>query len=78
MIVVLLKIDRLLIESVEVRNVLLSDLNGNITMINNKLISSGTIIAKVIADLDLKEDQIRITDIREWIQECVLKIGAIQ
>jgi hypothetical protein len=76
--VVLLKIDRLLIESVEVRNVLLSDLNGNITMINNKLISSGTIIAKVIADLDLKEDQIRITDIREWIQECVLKIGAIQ
>jgi hypothetical protein len=76
--VVLLKIDRLLIESVEVRNVLLSDLNGNITMINNKLISSGTIIAKVVADLDLKEDQIRITDIREWIQEAVLKIGAIQ
>jgi uncharacterized protein involved in exopolysaccharide biosynthesis len=47
-------------------------------MMNSKLISSGTIIAKVIADLDLKEDQIRITDIREWIQEAVLKIGAIQ
>lgn len=47
-------------------------------MMNSKLISSGTIIAKVIADLDLKEDQIRITDIREWIQEAVLKIGAVQ
>lgn len=47
-------------------------------MINNRMISSASVIAKVIADLDLKEDQIRITDIREWILEAVLKIGAIQ
>nr|DAL01668.1 MAG TPA: hypothetical protein [Caudoviricetes sp.] len=47
-------------------------------MINNKLVSSNTVIAKVIADLQLQETDIRITDIREWIQEAVLKIGAIQ
>lgn len=47
-------------------------------MINSRLISSSTVIAKLISDLDLKEDQIRITDIREWIQEGMLKIGAIQ
>ena len=47
-------------------------------MINNRMISSASVVAKVIADLDLKEDQIRITDIREWIIEGILKIGAIQ
>lgn len=47
-------------------------------MINNKMISSKTVIAKVIADLDLKEDQIKISDIREWLLEGMLKIGAIQ
>ena len=47
-------------------------------MINNRMISSAAIIAKVIADLDLKEDQIRITDMREWISEAILKIGAVQ
>lgn len=47
-------------------------------MINNNLITSQTVIGKVIADLDLKEDQIRITDIREWLLEAILKIGAIQ
>lgn len=47
-------------------------------MINNRMISSASVVAKVIADLDLKEDQIRITDIREWIMEGILKIGAIQ
>lgn len=47
-------------------------------MINNRMISSTSVVAKVIADLDLKEDQIRITDIREWIMEGILKIGAIQ
>lgn len=45
---------------------------------SNKLISSESVIAKVIADLDLNENQIRITDIREWIMESMLKIGAIQ
>lgn len=47
-------------------------------MINNRMISSASVVAKVIADLDLKEDQIRITDIREWIMEGILKIGAVQ
>lgn len=47
-------------------------------MINNRMISSASVVAKVIADLDLKEDQIRITDIREWIMEGILKIGATQ
>lgn len=47
-------------------------------MINNRMISSASVVAKVVADLDLKEDQIRITDIREWIMEGILKIGAIQ
>ena len=47
-------------------------------MINNRMISSASVVAKVIADLDLKEDQIRITDIRVWIMEGILKIGAIQ
>ena len=36
-------------------------------MINNRMISSASVVAKVIADLDLREDEIRITDIREWI-----------
>lgn len=47
-------------------------------MINNRMISSASVVAKVIADLDLKEDQIRITDIREWVMEGILKIGAVQ
>lgn len=42
------------------------------------MISSKSVIAKIIADLDLKEDQIKITDIREWMAEAILKIGAIQ
>lgn len=47
-------------------------------MINNRMISSNSIISKVIADLDLKESDIRITDMKEYIMEAVLKIGAIQ
>jgi hypothetical protein len=47
-------------------------------MINNRLISSKSIIAKIIADLQLEESDIRISDIREWILEAILKIGAIQ
>ena len=34
-------------------------------MIDNRMISSKAIIAKVIADLELKEPDIRITDIKE-------------
>ncbi len=47
-------------------------------MIDNKLVSSKAVLAKVIADLDLKEDEIKITDIREWIGEAMEKIGAVQ
>ena len=41
-----------------------------------KLTSIKTVIAKIIADLDLKEDDIKITDIREWCSEAMEKIGA--
>ena len=47
-------------------------------MIDNKLVSSKAVLAKVISDLDLKEDEIRITDIVEWIGEAMEKIGAVQ
>jgi hypothetical protein len=47
-------------------------------MINNRMISAKTVIGKVIADLDLKESEIRISDIKEYILEGMLKIGAIQ
>lgn len=42
------------------------------------MISAETVIGKVIADLDLKESEIRISDIKEYILEGMLKIGAIQ
>lgn len=42
----------------------------------NKLVSSKSVIAKIIADLDLDEDDMKISDISEWIGEAVLKIGA--
>ena len=41
-----------------------------------KLTSIKTVIAKIIADLDLKEDDIKITDIIEWCSEAMEKIGA--
>lgn len=47
-------------------------------MINNNMISSKAIISKIIADLDLKEDEIKISDIKEYIGEAMEKIGAIQ
>lgn len=52
-------------------------LNGGITMID-RLTTSKEIIAKIIADYDLKEDEIKITDIKEWIGEGMEKIGAVQ
>lgn len=42
-----------------------------------KLTSIKTVIAKIIADLDLKEDDMRITDIIEWCGEAIEKIGAV-
>ena len=35
-----------------------------------------SVIAKIMADADMSEKNIRITDIREWIFEAVEKIGA--
>lgn len=35
-----------------------------------------SVIAKIMADLDLSENNVRITDIKEWIFEAVEKIGA--
>lgn len=46
-------------------------------MIDNRMISSQAIIAKVIADADLREHEIRISDMIEWVQESMLKIGAL-
>lgn len=43
----------------------------------NKLISSKAVIAKVIADLDLQEDNMRISDMVEWIGESITKIGSV-
>ena len=42
-----------------------------------KLTSVKTVISKVIADADLQEDDLRISDIREWIGEGIEKIGAV-
>lgn len=47
-------------------------------MINNRLITSKSVIAKIISDLQLQENEIKISDIKEWICEGLLKIGAIQ
>lgn len=43
-----------------------------------KLTSVKTAIAKVIADLRLQEDDILISDMREWVGEAMEKIGAVQ
>lgn len=42
-----------------------------------KLVSSKTILAKVMADLNLSEEDMRISDMRSWIGEAVEKIGAV-
>lgn len=46
-------------------------------MTNGKLISTQAIIAKVIADNGLNEDQIEITNMAEWVGEAIEKIGAV-
>ena len=43
----------------------------------NKLVSSKSVIAKIIADLDLQEEEIKISDFMEWIGEANEKIGAV-
>lgn len=42
-----------------------------------KMITSKSIIAKVIADLGLDENKIKISDITEWIGEGIQKIGSV-
>ena len=42
-----------------------------------KMITSKAVIAKVIADLGLEENDIKITDMKSWICEAVSKIGTI-
>lgn len=42
-----------------------------------KLTSIQSVIAKVIADLNIQEDDLRISDIREWVGEAIEKIGAV-
>lgn len=46
-------------------------------MIHNNLISSKSIIAKLISDLNVDEDKLPISDVKEWIMEGLLKIGAV-
>lgn len=42
-----------------------------------KLTSSRKVIAKILSDLNVQDEQIRITDMREWIAEALEKIGAV-
>jgi hypothetical protein len=41
------------------------------------MITSKAVIAKIIADLALEEDKIKITDIKSWIGEAINKIGSV-
>lgn len=47
-------------------------------MSENKMVSSKSVLAKIISELDLKEDEIKITDIKQYIGDAMEKIGAIQ
>lgn len=47
-------------------------------MIENNLISSKAVVAKILADNDMSENDLQITSIREWIGEAMEKIGAVQ
>jgi len=43
-----------------------------------KFISSYQVIAKVLADLDISEESIRMADMREWAGEAIEKIGSVK
>ena len=43
----------------------------------NKMVSSKAVIGKVISDLDLREEDIKITDVKQWIGECCINIGSV-
>ena len=42
-----------------------------------KMVTSKSVVAKIIADLALSEDKINISDIKEWIGEALQKIGCV-
>lgn len=42
-----------------------------------KMVSSKAVIAKIIADLQLEEDNIRISDIKQYIGEASMNIGSV-
>lgn len=43
----------------------------------HKMVSSKSVIGKVISDLQLKEEDIRITDIKQYIGEACMNIGSV-
>ena len=43
-----------------------------------KMVSSKSVIGKVMADLDLKEEDIRITDVKQWIGDACMSIGSVK
>ena len=48
----------------------------NLKMIN-KMVSSKAVVAKIIADLALNEEDIKITDIKQWIGDACMNIGSV-
>lgn len=42
-----------------------------------KMVSSKSVLAKIIADLSLEEQDIKITDIKSWIGEACMNIGSV-
>ena len=42
-----------------------------------KMVSSKAVVAKIISDLQLSEEDIRITDIKQWIGDACMNIGSV-
>lgn len=42
-----------------------------------KMVSSKAVVAKVIADMALSEEEMPITDIKQWISEGLMQIGSV-
>ena len=42
-----------------------------------KYISSKQVVSKILSDLDIREEDVRISSILEWIGEAVEKIGSV-
>ena len=43
-----------------------------------KFVSVDQVISKVLADLDIKEESIRVSDLIEWASEAIEKIGSVR